>query len=62
MMGPDDLAILIAIAIGFVAFSLYAGLRLVAEAIDTFSARLVSRKINVDIGPLPTIHVQHEEV
>jgi hypothetical protein len=55
-MSPDDLAVLI--ALGFVGFCLYAGLKRVAEAIEAFARR----KIDVTVGPLPTIHVQHEEV
>lgn len=56
MMTPDDLAVLI--AFGLMGFGLYAGLRRVAEAIEA----LGRRKIDVTVGPLPTIHVQHEEV
>jgi hypothetical protein len=55
MMGPDDLAILIALAIGFVAFSLYAGLRRVAEAIEYSAARRSASRS-------PPIHVYREKV
>lgn len=58
MMSPDDLACVVIIASAFVGGSLYAGLRRIDEAIEAFGRR----KIDVTVGPLPTIHVQHEEV